>query len=339
MLELVERELDWILDSPAFYGVEAVQHAQSQITQQNLISLPGPIVTPNNIIPLSTQECSSLIPIGAGRGECAQHIERELEHLKTGRLGLIFEKYLEIILRRRFGSKNVLCRVPVREPCQVSLGSKTWGEFDFLFFNNDEQRVEHWESSVKFYLQVKDDPAWYFCWGPGVQDRLDLKGPKTFLQQLPLSSTTSGAEAIPGDWRRFPLVKRVFAKGTIFYRWRPEVESFAERLGHIVAPHALSPDHLKSWWINMDDVESLRTRYPESMPALLPRRNWMVGLCGSVLNEQLESWVEFINKLSTRAAQASERKECLHVGLYSAHSDRRFLTSGFIATPHFVAAQ
>jgi len=336
MLDQVESELNWILDSPVFYGDEAPEQALHELGADSLMALPGELIAPNNIVALSTEETSWLVLPGSERKSCLQKLQSELNHLKTGRLGLIFEKYIEVILRHRFGVGNVLCRVPVREPLLVPPGLKTWGEFDFLLLNSDLIRVEHWESSVKFYLQVKDSPAWNLCWGPGVQDRLDLKGPKTFLQQLALSSTALGVEAIPKDWQALPLVKRVFAKGTIFYRWNPEVESFAERLEHIVVPHGLAADHLKSWWIHMDDIEALRMRYPHTFPALLPRRCWMTGLYEPQLSASMESWSEFVHKLSTRAQHASERKECLHVGLYSDDQQNRLLTSGFIATPHFL---
>ncbi|MEN9529452.1 MAG: hypothetical protein RI932_1325 [Pseudomonadota bacterium] len=339
MAQHVESELDWILDSPVFYGNEAFRRAQSELGDQAVVSLPGSLVAPHNILPLTTRETSALISPGLERKSCAQQIECELQSLRTGRLGLIFEKYLEIILRCRFGSPNILCRLPVREHTTSQPGSKTWGEFDFLFLNAEMNRIEHWESSVKFYLQVQDDPRWRFCWGPGVQDRLDLKGSKTFLQQIALSSTALGIEAIPKDWRQLPLVKRVFAKGTIFYRWHPREESFSQRMEKIIRPYALSADHLKSWWIHMDEVEALREHYPGSLPALLPRRYWMTGLYEPTLSESLEPWPEFIHKLSTRAAQASDRKECLHVGLYSDAHPRHLLTTGFIATPHFLDAQ
>lgn len=338
MLELVERELNWILDSPVFFARDA--HLQAPLECQNLssISLPGPIVSPNNFEFLSNEESANLISSAQARRDCAEKIFKELQTLHTGRLGLVFEKYLEQILASHFGSSNVSTRVPVRQDYVPGPGSKTWGEFDFLLLNSKKQRVEHWESSIKFYLQVRDEPAWKWCWGPGVIDRLDLKGPKTFLQQLSLSSTLLGQNSIPTPWRELPLVKRVFAKGTIFYSWKPHIETFAERLKHISAPCGLSGEHLKSWWIHPHSVAHLEEHYRNRSIAILPRRYWMTGLPKEALPTLLESWSTFREKLELRSKVASERKECLYVAIYSTELVGKLECCGFIATPHFINA-
>jgi hypothetical protein len=224
----------------------------------------------------------------------------------------------------------------VREPFGAS-GVKTWGEFDFLFFNQHQQHVEHWETSVKFYLQVRDEPQWKWCWGPGVIDRLDLKGPKTFLQQLALSSTDLGFAAIPSSWQVLPLVKSVFAKGTIFYRWSVRKENFSERLSRIVLPEALAVDHQKSWWVEPDDVPELQAHYPEACVALLPRTYWMTGLPQTEqLSTTTESWSQFNSQLEYRLSAASARNECLLVGIYGGAQQLSLKAMGFIATPRFL---
>jgi len=184
-------------------------------------------------------------------------------------------------------------------------------------------------------LQVKDNPAWHNCWGPGLVDRLDLKGPKTFLQQLPLSSTSLGWESIPLAWRSWPLVKRVFAKGTIFYRWDPEREAFADRLKTLELPTGLNPEHQKSWWIMPESLAALRERYSRSKIAIVPRRFWMTGLIPFAGAESLENWNTFIANFALRAKLASEKKECLFVGIYDPTGKAQVQCFGFIATPHF----
>lgn len=335
MLEVVERELNWVLDSPVFFARDA--HLRASLECQNLssISLPGPIVSPNNFEFLSNEESANLVSSAQARRDCAEKIFSELQTLHTGRLGLVFEKYLEQILASHFGSFNVTTRVPVRQNYVPGPGSKTWGEFDFLLLNSKMPRVEHWESSIKFYLQVRDEPAWKWCWGPGVIDRLDLKGPKTFLQQLSLSSTLLGQNSIPEPWRELPLVKKVFAKGTIFYSWKPHIETFAQRLKRIVTPCGLSGEHLKSWWIHPHSVAHLKEHYRSHSIAILPRRYWMTGLPKDALPSMLESWSTFMEKLEVRCKVASERKECLYVAIYSTELAGKLECCGFIVTPHF----
>ena len=339
MKDLVERELDWIIDSPAFFGpVSHLQAAHEQLNKKALM-LPGNAQFDDQYVYLSTLESHSLIRSRAQRQLCAEQIVNELQVLHTGRLGLVFEKYLEEILKFRFGLEQVRYHVPVREKIENIRGCKTWGEFDFLIFDLEKSRIEHWETSIKFYLQVRDDPAWRFCWGPGVIDRLDLKGPKMFLQQLGLSSTELGRKIFPQNWVAQRVVKRVFAKGTLFYFWDPAKETFEERRRQLVIPTSLASDHLKSWWIYPESIVPLRDVYPNHFVALLPRRYWMTGLPPHQVKDVAESWDDFMKYFTRRSLAASERKECLYIALYPSPESVDFETAGFVATPHFIRAQ
>lgn len=214
-MDLVERELRWVLKSPAFFSAEAAAEARSQLSRDFVVALPGSVIYPDIYDHLSSAESSSYLSEPSLWKVCVNELHEQLPLLTSGRLGLRFEQYLLSVLRAQFGSTHVRHRWAVRETLS-NHSVKTWGEYDFLIFNASMNRVEHWESSVKFYLQIKDNSDWKWCWGPGVVDRLDLKGPKTFLQQLALSSTELGHASILAEWSSFPLVKRVFAKGTIF---------------------------------------------------------------------------------------------------------------------------
>jgi hypothetical protein len=337
-METVEKELNWVLDSPMFFSASAADAAVIEESPQPQIFLPGPIVAENNFSHLASAESAELLSTEKLRHACLERLKRELPGLASGRLGLRFELFLYCVLKARYGEENVLTRVPVRE--KYSDGSeKTWGEFDFLIRDDEKGTVEHWESSIKFYMQVKDSSEWKWCWGPGVKDRLDLKGRKTFLQQLPLSSTALGQKSIPEDWKNYSLVKRVFAKGTIFYRWSPAVEEFCETLSHVVLPNSLAEDHLKSWWILPEDYGALRPRFGDFRVAATPRRHWMTGLPVESMNaDSLESFDEFGKNLLQRLEEASLRQECLHVGFYESGSERRLVESGFIAGRHFIEA-
>ncbi|NBW80406.1 DUF1853 family protein [bacterium] len=337
-MESVERELSWVLDSPMFFSASSATAAEIEESPQPQIHLPGPIVAPNNFLQLSSADSSALLPTEKMRFECLQRLKQELPGLASGRLGLRFELFLHCVLKTRFGEQNVLTRRPVREK-YLDGSEKTWGEFDFLIRDVEKGTIEHWESSIKFYLQVKDSSAWKWCWGPGVKDRLDLKGRKTFLQQLPLSSTELGQKSIPDDWKKFPLLKRVFAKGTIFYRWTPAVEDFRNTLSRIVIPNSLAVDHLKSWWILPEHFSALRQSFGDFKVAATPRRHWMTGLPVETINSgSLESFEAFGKNLAQRLTEASLRQECLHVGFYEQGKNVRLVEAGFVAGQHFVEA-
>lgn len=337
-MDLVERELDWVLHSPSFYSAAVLREAESELVSDKRITLPGPVVASHQLEPLDTEFSRNLLSDPSKRLGCLAELAREIPRMASGRLGLRFEQYLYSILRAHFGEDNVLSRVAVRE--KLSTGEiKTWGEFDFLLLDREHGRLEHWESSVKFYLQVKDDSDWFWCWGPGVVDRLDLKGPKTFLQQLMLSSTECGQKAIPESWRKYPLIKRVFAKGTVFYRWSPAKETFQNRLKHLTTPHGLAEDHLKSWWIHPAEVAALKEHFSTCRIVVLPRLTWMTGVdCSSVDAHVFETWEQFEAALEQRCLQASARRECLFVGLYSDAEPPKLCSQGFIVTQHFLAA-
>lgn len=337
-MRLTDRELNWVLDSPVFYDSAACQCAPDQLPKMSSISLPGPIIYPNLIECPDTHSTSSLLSDRSVREHCALRIEHDLLSFHSGRLGLVFEKYLENILREKFGTENVLTRVAVREYSTSNTGVKTWGEFDFLVHDTKVKRLEHWESSIKFYLQVDDSPEWNRCWGPGVRDRLDLKGTKTFLQQLPLSSTELGHHSIPAQWSSLPLVKIVFAKGTIFYQWEPSKETFFKRLERIVQPVGLSQDHLKSWWIMPSCIHGLRSQHPDAKLSVIPRRYWMTGIPADLLRSRLEDWDTFLTRLDDRLNELSARQECLLLGLHQAQAPYEMFELGFIAAPHFIYA-
>jgi hypothetical protein len=77
----------------------------------------------------------------------------------------------------------------------VQNGNTTLGECDFLVFDKLNQRIQHWEVAVKFYLGVphEQDIVWL---GPNLKDRLDKKIRHTLAHQLPLSGTREATEAI-----------------------------------------------------------------------------------------------------------------------------------------------
>lgn len=338
MMDLVERELTWVIRSPNFYSPDAADEAERQTVSGYSAALPGPLIAAQKFDYLSQPEIDSFLSRSGSRQSCLKTLRVEVPQLASGRLGIRFELYLHQILKEAFGTDFVKSHVAVREELQ-SQQVKTWGEYDFLVLNTSLQRVEHWESSIKFYLQVKDDPAWKWCWGPGRVDRLDLKGPKTFLQQLALSSTELGRQMIPSDWRELPLVKRVFAKGTIFYRWQPANESLSERLSGCVRPSALASNHLQSWWITPDQVKALREHFPNAQMALIPRKLWMTGLDIDACDESgFESWDVFESRLDGRLDSAAERNECLYAGIYSSGSIRQLISAGFIVTRPFLGA-
>ena len=82
-----------------------------------------------------------------------------LSKLKSTRLGLRFEMFFWFWL---LDDKYHYYKL-IEHSIQIIDGPKTVGELDFLIFNNKENRIEHWEVALKYYLAEKDFslPFWY----------------------------------------------------------------------------------------------------------------------------------------------------------------------------------
>ncbi|MCA2962100.1 MAG: DUF1853 family protein [Silvanigrellales bacterium] len=353
--EALCRDIRFVLDSPAFFAPDAPTVARTAFRTQ-----PPPLQALE--IPLATgPEClddaycrmwhQTLLRTG-GEGfleDVARVVAPTLPHL-GGRLGLLFEQIVFALLRR--GQETVLTDTPVREG--QGRTERTLGAFDALVLNSE--RVEHWEMAVKFYLQTHPSSEWHHCVGPGTRDRLDLKGTKTFLQQLPLSSTPRGREVLRGALvscgvsPTLPLHMRAFTKGTVFYRW-PAPWTRAQ--GHAqttlsaspfspneawrasVVPKGLAPNHAKRWWIAPADAPALRNAFPDALLAPLPRLRWLGGVSPKQAVVHAETWEVFLGSLAGRLEDLQGRSECL---LASVHEPRegKEISRGFFATPRFL---
>jgi hypothetical protein len=251
----------------------------------------------------------------------------------SGRLGILFELYVHALLRSWLGDSRVDNGIPVRT------GKKeTWGELDTLLVT-EKGHLEHWELSVKFYLQVEKSPAWRHCVGPGLVDRLDLKGPKTFLQQLPLSATE---EAVGAILKVFPWshgrvhARRAFAKGTIFYRLDSPGRLPWEAWKDGVPPRGLPQGHGKGWWVDESRLSLVREALPDATVTVLPRLRWMGGLAKGEALRAGVPWEFFLERLPALLESAQSRNECPFLAFHDAATGAE-LTRGFIATPRFLA--
>lgn len=75
-----------------------------------------------------------------------------LSQLKSTRLGLRFEMFLWFwLLDEDYHHFKVL-----GHSVQQILGSKTLGELDFVVLNKKNDRIEHWEVALKYYLAEKN---------------------------------------------------------------------------------------------------------------------------------------------------------------------------------------
>lgn len=169
------------------------------------------------------------------------------------RLGHYFESLYQCLMEHILGWEVLLKNQPVRS------NGLTLGELDFIVRNPLNQRVEHHEIAVKFYLGYHNEnqqaPLWY---GPNSRDRLDLKTHRLLTHQSRLTDRPETRELLSSMHIPAPARARIFMPGYLFYP-----------AGKIMGPPADVPtDHLRGEWIYIDELDAFRDQRarPEAAP-------------------------------------------------------------------------
>jgi hypothetical protein len=174
------------------------------------------------------------------------------------RLGLYYEDLVGELLGL------ALARGPLHRNVQCIRQGITAGEFDFLY--RDRQQWIHLETAVKYYLCCGDGSALHHYVGPGRRDRLDIKWQRLQQHQLNLACQEAGRDTLARMGIMAPQ-PRLLMPGYLFYR--AGVEPPADALHR-----AISPLHLRGWWIPLAELERLQDA-PERRYALLPKLRWL----------------------------------------------------------------
>lgn len=197
-----------------------------------------------------------------------------LEHLakrrsKT-RLGIYFESLIEYWLRYLIAGIH-----DVRTEVQVHENKETIGAYDFLFYDERDARLKHWEVAIKYYLYVPSDgtsesrvpavegvrksraSADLICdrerfYGPQTLDRLHLKLEKMLHHQIPLG-------------RRVEAASEMLIKGILFYPF--------DRYADYVAPPEVAERHERGAWLHIGDFANRDWKHYEFFE--LERLDWM----------------------------------------------------------------
>ena len=141
-----------------------------------------------------------------------QALMQHLEQFPVHKLGYRFESLILFWLKWH---PEFEC---LAHNLQVQAEKRTLGAFDFIVRTRNDW-VEHWEVTVKFYLQFSKVGAWSSWIGPGKTDRLDLKLGRMIEHQLPLSETSAGISALDGLSAGGVQIRRAFIKGMLFRAW------------------------------------------------------------------------------------------------------------------------
>lgn len=196
-----------------------------------------------------------------------------LSGLKSYRLGFYFEALLGFWLEHILQSKPFIKNVPVFQDLKKA-GRKTLGEFDFLFGRKGEPWLQHWEATVKFYLQHQNEEGDVRWFGPAGQDRLDIKLARIFDHQLRLSKTKE-ARSVVESILRAPVHPMAFIKGYLFYPAGTGQGMLNEKAFTESYPACeISFRHLRGWWLRQGEAP-LPKQFASAHWMVLPKLHWL----------------------------------------------------------------
>lgn len=179
------------------------------------------------------------------------HLDRQpdslLAHLADNprpRLGVYFERLYHFLL------SNILEWPVLLTNEQVRQNGRTVGELDFVVQNRHENRVEHHEIAVKFYLGVNDNEGKPTLWyGPNAQDRLDIKIDRLLSHQCRMTERPETRQLLESHGIEQPS-PRLFMPGYLFYPQKQDL-----------SPPANTPaDHGQGEWCRAESLDETDVR-------------------------------------------------------------------------------
>jgi hypothetical protein len=233
-----------------------------------VLAAPGLLATPSPLgaapdLALSDGECAQMLDAHrAALGALDRDPAELAAWLAAGDpshlLGRYFEGLVGYWIRHLLGARRFA------QSIKALNGRQVVGELDFVFEDGSGQ-LQHWESSVKFYLCAAETPeggrrADSFL-GTMTRDRLDKKLARLFDRQLGMPATSEGKEALRAAGFGDALLKsRLLMKGALFYPLERDWRTHPH-------PPEVSPAHLRGWWS--------RVLAPGEAWVVLGRRRWL----------------------------------------------------------------
>lgn len=159
------------------------------------------------------------------------------------RLGFYFERLYQVLLEEILGWEVLL------KNQQIQSNGRTIGELDFVVHNRTEDRIEHHEIAVKYYLGVPRPGQQTLWYGPNARDRLDLKTDNLIHHQSRRTHQPETQVLLERLNISGPLTARIFMPGYLFY---PGGASIA-------APDYVPDNHLRGRWLYLSKARAMDT--------------------------------------------------------------------------------
>lgn len=161
------------------------------------------------------------------------------------RLGFYFERLYQILLNNLLGWPILL------KNQQIQSHGRTIGELDFVVHNLVDDRVEHHEIAIKFYLGVPESGDVSLWYGPNARDRLDLKTTSLLEHQSQRTQLPETLALLSEFHITGPLTPRVFMPGYLFYPTNAQART----------PAYVPSRHLRASWMYVTDANALDTSH------------------------------------------------------------------------------
>jgi len=161
------------------------------------------------------------------------------------RLGFYFERLYQVLLEDLLGWPILL------KNQQIQSRRRTIGELDFVVHNRTNDRIEHHEIAIKFYLGVSKLTGSTLWYGPNAHDRLDMKTTSLLEQQSRRTQLPETLALLAESHITGPLTPRIFMPGYLFY---PDDQP-------VVTPDYVPADHLRGRWMYAHDARALNTSH------------------------------------------------------------------------------
>ncbi|MDO6440865.1 DUF1853 family protein [Marinobacter sp. 2_MG-2023] len=171
------------------------------------------------------------------------------------RLGFYFERLYQVLLEDLIGWPILL------KNQQIQSSGRTIGELDFVVHNVKDNRVEHHEIAIKFYLGVSELDGSTLWYGPNAQDRLDLKTTNLLEKQSRRTELPETIALLSESHITGPLTARIFMPGYLFY---PDDQP-------AITPEYVPADHLRGRWMYAHDARAKDT----SQWVVLNKPHWI----------------------------------------------------------------
>jgi uncharacterized protein len=167
---------------------------------------------------------------------------------------------------------------------QQVIDGTTLGAFDFIVWDQQSQRIEHWELAVKFYLISNPDDAYDQACGLNTRDKLRHKVEHMLHHQLRLSQHPQIRERL-GRQKLMPQSTRLIMKGRLYYP--PSCQQFLSDQGErghwgVESPDASFEPQQKLGWLTggrHSEHQDRRQNFRDK------KGNWYIRVDSEWLNE------------------------------------------------------